>query len=209
MISTKDMLEESPNPGENTGKLHRALPDLDSLVISNNAKLLSIPIEIQLAIISQLTFPAIQSLRVTNRHFMSLIPPLTHSALLEAEKSDLARVRDLYACAVCLRLRSSGSFADQFRMNAFGRDRKGGLQEKRFCIDCGVKSEDSMLKYRWGDTWSLFGVPYVKCRGCLGKKRGVRERRECPMCPNCWDRKNGRVMIQRLSGHPMNCNDQI
>ena len=65
-----------------------------------------------------------------------------------------------------------------FRMNAFGRDRKEGKQEKRFCIDCGVKGKDSMLKYRWGDTWTRFGVPYVKCRGCLGKKRGLRERRD-------------------------------
>ena len=157
----------------------------------SEATLLSLPTEIQLAIVTHLAIPASQSLRSTNRHFRTLIPALSHDLLLEVEKSDLARRRDAYACAVCLCLRRPESFADVFRMNAFGRDRKGGNQEKRFCIDCGLKGSDSLLKYRWGDTWTRFGVPYVKCRECLGKKRGVRERSDCPMCPSCWERKNG------------------
>ena len=185
-------LEASYNVVEIPAPLVQVLPDMNALVISNEPQLLSLPTEIQLAIISYLTVPASQFLRSANRHFMTLIPPLTNISLLEAEKSDLARSNDAYACAVCLRLRRSGNFADTFRTNAFGRDRKDGKQEKRFCIDCGVKGKNSTLKYRWGDTWTRFGIPYVKCRGCLGKKRGLRERRDCPMCPSCWDRKNGR-----------------
>jgi len=186
------VLEELPDLKTDSGHPVHVLPELTDLAISNSPNLLSIPTEIQLAIISHLDFPAIQFLRTSNRHFMTLISALTHSALLEAEKSDLARSNNAYTCALCLRLRRSGSFADSFRMKAFGRDCKDGKQEKRFCIDCGVKGKDSMLKYRWGDTWTRFGVPYVKCRGCLGKKRGVKERMECPVCPSCWDRKNGR-----------------
>jgi hypothetical protein len=138
-----------------------ALQDFKSLKICKGPNVLSIPTEIQLAILSLLDFPAIQFLRAANHHFMTLIPPLSHNNRLEAEKSDLARSIDAYACALCLRLRRSGNFADAFRMDAFGRDRRDGKQEKRFCIDCGVKGKDPMLKYRWGDTWSRFGVPYV------------------------------------------------
>jgi hypothetical protein len=187
------MMEISPAMEETRRPLMEVLPGLNALRVSPVSNLLAIPAEIQLAIISHLVFPEVQFLRCVNHHFMNLIPAPSHSSLLEAEKSDLARSRNAYTCAVCLRLRSPGNFSDAFRMNAFGRDRNvSGTQEKRFCIDCGVKGKDTMLKYRWGDAWTRFGIPYVKCRGCLGKKRGVRERRDCPMCPSCWERKNGR-----------------
>jgi hypothetical protein len=178
--------------GNHTLDSEAQLPSLSILSLSRSRDLLSLPVEIQLAIVSNLEPPATQFLRSTNRHFNTLIPSMTHVCLLEAEKSDLARSLDAYACALCLRLRRPGNFADGFRMNAYGRDRKDGKQEKRFCIDCGVKGKDSSLKYRWGDSWTRFGLPYVKCRVCRLKRRGVRERRDCPMCPACWERQNGK-----------------
>jgi hypothetical protein len=164
------------------------LIDLSGLKLNNDSTLLNLPTEIHLAIISHLEFPETQFLRHSCHAFSTLIPAISSlDDLLTAEKWEGAQTLNLFTCAVCMRLRISGKFADAHRKGPFGRE--GRNREKRFCIDWGMKppaGANSKLRYQWGDMWTRFGMPYVKCKGCRSKKRGVMGRKDCEMCPDCW-----------------------
>jgi len=163
----------------------------------NPPSLVSLPSEIQLSIISHLSLYSIQVLRCTNQHFRGLIASPAITTLLQAEDGRQAVAREAYACAVCLCLRNARYFSDAFRMGVFSKKSSAfwriagvsgaDLREKRFCIECGTANANGVApRYRRGDTWTRFGVPYVKCRECLQVKKGERERRYSPLCPECY-----------------------
>ena len=155
--------------------------------------LLALPTELHHEIISHLTFPGAFHLRQTCTHFRALIPVPDLPALLIAEQSDAARELNIFVCPVCVRLRRSGKFADNFRKGRWGRD--GDKRQLRFCIDCGMRlpeGADPKLRYKKGETWTRFGIVYVRCKACLGAKRGAKERVHCEVCAACWDKGKGR-----------------
>lgn len=164
------------------------LPDFGTLTLKPTTNILSLPLELHATIITHLDAPTAQLLRQTNRYFASLIPPLsTLSALLAAEQCPTAHEANIFACAVCLRLRCAGKFSDAFRKgHRWGRE--GAGREKRFCIDCGMRSKggDPALRYKKGESWTRFGMVYVKCKICFMKKRQVKERAASRVCPGCW-----------------------
>jgi hypothetical protein len=171
-----------------------SLSNLNAFNLSPKATLLSLPTELQHAVIHHLTFSATRFLRQTCRHFSSLIPALyTLEALLQAERSEDARDLAIFACAVCLRLRRRGKFSDSLRKSAWGKD--GWKRETRFCIECGTRppvGADPKLRYKKGDNWTRFGMPYVKCKACGSVRHGVKERKDCEVCPGCWNSGRGR-----------------
>ncbi|MCJ1383333.1 hypothetical protein MMC17_006446 [Xylographa soralifera] len=93
-----------------------SLPSLTRFHLQTPAPILTLPTELHLAIIAYLPFSARQFLRLTSHHFATLFPPFsTHPALLAAEQDPGARDLNIFACAVCLRLRRGGKFADRLR----------------------------------------------------------------------------------------------
>ncbi|OCL11347.1 hypothetical protein AOQ84DRAFT_191929 [Glonium stellatum] len=155
--------------------------------------LLTLPTELQLEIISYLAFPGSFHLGQTCMYFHALIPTPDLPALLIAEQFDGARELNIFVCPVCMRLRGPGKFADNFRKGPWGRD--GNKRQLRFCIECSTRPPegvDPKLRYKKGESWTRFGMVYVKCKACLMVKRGAKERMHCEVCAACWERGKGR-----------------
>lgn len=159
----------------------------------------SMPTELQLLIISHLPVLESQVLRMTNRHFRSLILPATPPAseLIEAQDTAFLKGRNLIYCGSCHHLRKAS-------------DPKMGLRapDSRFCIPCGSKRfsvteeedfdvQEFLRKFRYqpGERWTEGGVEFVKeycvwcryCRAMLGSPDPVEEfekygRRICRKC---------------------------
>ncbi|KAF2028217.1 hypothetical protein EK21DRAFT_70317, partial [Setomelanomma holmii] len=134
-------------------------------------------------------------LRQTCKHFHSIIPSLgtTVSALLVSEQSDAARAENIFTCVVCVRLRRAGEFTDAHRKGLWGRD--GEHRHARFCIRCGTRppsAAEPKFRFKKGDSWTRFGLPYVFCAVCRSVKRGAKERKTCKVCPACWEKGEGR-----------------
>ncbi|KAL2869243.1 F-box domain protein [Aspergillus lucknowensis] len=155
--------------------------------------LLSLPPELHLLIISNLSFPDLTCLKVTCSYFYHLIPPMSHEELLEAECTAFAIDKDLYACRYCLRLRSGGRFAD--RMLRRRRGRRGRHAGRRFCVQCGLKprGDSGEARYGPGAQVVMMGTAYVLCAECrrLGVAGMQRVGAMQPgalshLCEQCW-----------------------
>ncbi|KAL4915873.1 hypothetical protein BDW62DRAFT_203176 [Aspergillus aurantiobrunneus] len=148
-------------------------------------KLTSLPPELHLLVSSYLAFPDYVNLKTTCSYFYKLIPTLTHAQLLDAETTDFAVARDLYACRYCRRLRPAGAFAD--RMLCQGRGRRGRNAKRRFCVNCGLqpRGEDGEARYGRGAMIVIRGRLYGICNECRRFGPGFRAdggRLRCKMC---------------------------
>ncbi|MCJ1243739.1 hypothetical protein MMC30_000936 [Trapelia coarctata] len=123
--------------------------------------LLSLPPELQHLIIASLPFTATILLRQTCRLYFHLLPPLDSlPALLAAEATQGAADLNLWACALCLRLRRGGRFADRMRRGEWGRE--VGMRRGRFCVECGVRGRDGDggVGFNRGEGWTVYGVVF-------------------------------------------------
>jgi hypothetical protein len=168
------------------------LPLLQSLKLSS-VTILSLPQELHLEISSYLTPLTTQFLRQSCRYFYNLLPPLPKHSDLQATLPELLvferlphiRSLSLFACSVCLRLRRVGQFADHLRKGRYDFD--GNKREERFCIDCGMKKKVRGRRFEKGESWKRFGLAYVWCKTCRGKKRGAKGKGlEAGVCEQCW-----------------------
>jgi hypothetical protein len=103
--------------------------------------LLRIPTELHLEITSHLDDQkskddgfSLLRLRLTNRLFYTLIPASTHAMLLRLESSRFAKVRKLFACRFCVRLRCRRDFVHEvvIRYSTL-QNRPHPLRKRRFC----------------------------------------------------------------------------
>lgn len=126
--------------------------------------ILSLPPEIHLTITEKLAFPENLKLKVTNCYFYNLIPHPTHKELLEAESSQYACDRNLFACMDCVRLLPASKFADNMRK---AKKRKGGAKSHgRFCIECGLNPKAGTTRYTRGSLIVNLGNVQVICVSC-------------------------------------------
>lgn len=147
--------------------------------------LVELPTEIHLLIIRDLFFRDKISLQMTCTYFHGIIPPLNLGDLLEAETSDYAMRKDLYACRYCLRLLPAYEFAD--KMLRRRRSKHGPDAHKRFCVGCGLKPRDGDARYGPGARITVQGTTHIICRLCREFHRNVSHRaRFTCICEHCW-----------------------
>lgn len=148
-------------------------------------KLMTLPGEIQNAIINLLDDFDKLVFRMTNRHFREIIP-VSVDNLLAAEQASLSRGIDLYGCYDCLCLRRAAQFSDNMRKGKRGK--QGSRPSSRFCIDCGLNPRSETIRYTPGSVIIVGGKRFVRCRcerygivpeDSLSKNRWV--------CNRCWE----------------------
>jgi hypothetical protein len=119
--------------------------------------LLVLPGEIQNAIITGLDIRGLYTLRLTNRYFYSLIPPMPSERLIEIEKEFMP---DRYlACTECKRLRPVTKFIP------------GTLNLLKRCItssECVHRCEECVRQHlnELDPRWMEYNVPIVWCAKC-------------------------------------------
>lgn len=131
-------------------------------------KITALPIELQLEVVSHLTFLEKQLLRSTNHHFQTLIPEPTKEDFHEAQDTADVNIRRLLYCNGCSRFLRRDRFSTKMqRTNAKGP--KGG-KYSRFCVQCGCRPQngtaEDLFKYHRAHRWEHHGVAYVKCSQC-------------------------------------------
>ncbi|KAL4786322.1 hypothetical protein BJX76DRAFT_321545 [Aspergillus varians] len=155
-----------------------------SMKMASFFKLMSLPPELHIQLTTQLEFPDSISLKTTCAYFYHLIPALNHTELLNAETTEFAVSKDLYACRYCRRLRPGRYFAD--RMLCRGRGRRGRDARKRFCVECGLAPRGESGEARYGRGAQLFmqGVYHVICCDCGNFELGIPgwKRVRCARC---------------------------
>lgn len=162
-----------------------SLLSLHLTMAASKSPLMELPTEIHLLIIRDLFFRDRISLRMTCIYFHEIIPPLNLEDLLEAETSDYAMMKDLYACRYCLRLLPTYEFAD--KMLRRRRSKHGPDAYKRFCVECGLEPRNGAARYGPGARITVQGAAHIICRLCREFHPDVsyRARFTC-ICEHCW-----------------------
>ncbi|KAF2663457.1 hypothetical protein BT63DRAFT_430303 [Microthyrium microscopicum] len=127
----------------------------------------ALPAELQLEVISYLTFKDTVNLRMTGRKYRYFIPAPSHEQLLAAENSEWAIKKNLFTCCHCLQLRPSTKFADKMISGKRARGYKGA--PIRFCIECGLTvpwKTSGARGYSRGNKIRILGKPYQVCKNC-------------------------------------------
>lgn len=148
--------------------------------------LLALPPELLILIADFLPVADLLQLPLTCSYLYHLLPHPTHRQLLDAETSDWARHRQLFACRYCLRLRHAAFFAD--RMLCRRRMPAGRDSCKRFCIECGLMPREGTARYGPGAQVFFQDHFYVFCLSCHRFLPGARDRygRTTLECISCW-----------------------
>lgn len=164
---------------------HTGPPALGLVNSSKPVPMMKLPVELHMAIIDNLTFPDNITLQMTSRYFWKTIKPLSHIELLQAETSYHSRVRDLFACQKCLRLRYGTEYAD--KMTKGKRSAGGHGAGIRFCIDCGINPKYGQPCYCRGSHIVVEGQICVRCIEC-DRVRVSLNGTITNQCRVCWDR---------------------
>lgn len=144
-------------------------------------------------IAKRLSFPENINLKVTNRYFYNLVKQPSHQDLLEAELSQYALRRQLFACMDCVRLLPAAKFADTMRTK---KKRKGGQKShRRFCVQCGMNPKPMTGRYSPGSRIVIHGNVQVMCIRCRKLKKGVADGM-VNHCEDCWNRVEDRQTDQ-------------
>ncbi|KAJ5671321.1 hypothetical protein N7507_000448 [Penicillium longicatenatum] len=148
--------------------------------------LLNLPPELLILITEILPIYDVLKLRLTCAYLFDQIPRASHTQLLQAETTEWARHKGIYACRYCLRLRPAREFAD--RMLRRRRSRSGADSDKRFCIECGLKPREGMARYGPGAQIAIQGRVFVICLSCRHFRLGAYDRygRSTLECASCW-----------------------
>lgn len=148
--------------------------------------LLNLPPELLILIAEFLPIHDVLNLRFTCAYLYDQIPRPSHTQLLQAESTEWARHKDIYTCRYCLRLRPAREFAD--RMLRRRRSRSGADSDKRFCIECGLKSREGTARYGPGAQVAIQGRVFVICLSCRRFRVGAYDRygRCTSECLSCW-----------------------
>lgn len=157
---------------------------------------LTLPPELHVLIVEYLPICDVLQLRLTCGYLYDLIPPPSLDQLLLAESTDWARLRDVYTCRYCLRLRPACKFAD--RMLRRRRGRSGRDCAKRFCIECGLRPREGTARYGPGAQITVQGAFFVLCISCQRFQPGARDRlgRNTLECVSCWQERDLRATDQ-------------
>jgi len=167
--------------------------------------LLTLPGEIQNAIICYLGPLGSQLLRGTCRYFRRIIPALSSYELLLAESDKHAVERNAYFCSYCVSLRHGRHFA--YRMKTRNRRRGEDGARNRFCIDCGLQPPRGLYGYTAGAVVRMEKGVFVKCRSCGGFKHqeSPREslyRKVCNVfCRECWMSSREAESMRSIEDH--------
>jgi len=128
------------------------------------SRLLALPVELQNGIIGVLDGQSKLALKITNRHFASIVQSPSHQELLATEQTSWAIRRRLYICMDCCRLRPSLKFADAMTKGPKGLN--GKEPHKRFCVHCGLNPKPRTTRYSPGAEITVGGIRHVLCKDC-------------------------------------------
>jgi hypothetical protein len=123
--------------------------------------------ELQLEVISHLSFQETAYLRMTSFRYRELIPKPSLTELLAVENSDWAVRKDIFACCHCLRLRKSIKFSETMIIKKRTRGRSRAAF--RFCVECGLTARwknPGARGYSRGAKIHILGEEYQVCRNC-------------------------------------------
>jgi hypothetical protein len=151
---------------------------------SNKPPLLAtLPEELCLNIIEKLDMRSIISLSQTSRQFNRLSDPTDESKrsllrefLLEAQT--FPRWKDGFACFTCAKVLPRSRFANAQTKHKRGRN--GTDQERRFCVQCGMKNG----AHSPGNMVVQGDVIRMVCRQCE-RLKGGRFCERCAICTDC------------------------
>lgn len=155
--------------------------------------LIKLPRDLQMEIADHLTCLQRIKLKMTSRHFYSLLKPLNHEELLDAECQLFVNRRFsapmFMACVECLRLRPLGCFA-----------RSGKYQD--WCLDCEVASKQRSYRYQRGvriRTRCTHGDK-ILCVGC-GKIGDWVYRYQSQKCRTCFETDDAPLVSAMAQKH--------
>ena len=151
--------------------------------IDEGASLLNLTGELQDLIITNLHPPAAIALRQTNRHFNACVHRPSRSDVIEYLQGEesLPIHWDDYACYTCLRLKPRSCFAIVQTRSPRGKGARGA--EKRFCLDCGLKTHKLLPGQTLKIGSGLSSGMIVYCGGCETLKG--RFCTKCRWCDGC------------------------
>ena len=147
--------------------------------------LTTLPVELQLAITSHLSYPSLQSLKCVSRHLHQLIAPAALSSAKFACKKILAQyeyygphilnpnldMSNSLRCYECLRMKPSTAY--KYRGNVMDIKQGSSLAIRRRCQDC-----DEILEHHGGECQDL-----VMCWYC--EEFGICSPEEDDTCVEC------------------------
>ena len=136
--------------------------------------LMTLPTELHEIIIGYLDFPSTAYLKCANHYFNDLVKDIDY---FEAEKSDYAKLNDLWACKECNSLLPSYLFSDKSKRE--NRSKTGSKASKRFCVLCGVAKN----YYAPGNQIFHNGTLFLICKACLCFKEG--QEKSSGLCKAC------------------------
>lgn len=136
----------------------------------------SLPTELQLQIISHLSFFDKHSLSLISPHFRNLIPPPTYEELLAYEQSTVTsetcceneychrlknwRQGDWATWPVCKQLRPRTKFG------TYGEEIWSRTTYLYLCLECGTRPLPGEFRYKKGDIWQAGELEMIRCPVC-------------------------------------------
>jgi len=173
---------------------------------SSPASFLTVPGEIQNAIVANLGPLELLLLCGTCRYFRRIIPAPGVADLLLAESDEFAAECDVYTCNFCVSLRHARHFS--YPMMRRKRRRGEDRARFRFCIDCGLNPPPGRFGYGLGTIVRTDKDILVICVDCRHLKPPSHKtsHRDSVVCKDCWEsrevlqRKN--LMEAQIGGHP-------
>lgn len=145
-----------------------------------SASLIGLPLKLQVNIIHSLPrFPDNMRLRMVNRHFNTLIPPLDTEELFKASGSSFVTARHppaLLSCTSCQTLRPAYNFDETQRKS------RAQLRSKRECIDCQITSG----VFELGDVMVWQHEARIFCDHCVEFPESDL-RKFFGVCKRCWE----------------------
>ncbi|KAL5364282.1 hypothetical protein BJX96DRAFT_157081 [Aspergillus floccosus] len=152
-------------------------------------RLLDLPTEIHLQIISYLGYPSCLALSQTSSFFRSMIAvgkPLTSEQKLSflCTAENWTRYKGRFSCSRCLKLRLRAAFADK---QVKAKRAKGHAEsDRRFCLDCGIKKRI----YQPGQMIDINGITHFVCGLCRQMCGSGLYCTFCGSCQRCLERRS-------------------
>lgn len=157
------------------------------------ASLTSLPTELLLSIVNDLTYQDLQALRTTSHFFAAVLPPASKSQLLQARAQAKLAGHTLIACAGCFRLIPHVRFSTKMLIRRRKRTSVQALnstpgssaasepsshsvispqsssshQYEMFCNKCGCRPLPGTYRYQRGEVWDIEkGLWFLRCKKC-------------------------------------------
>ena len=156
-----------------------AFTSITNASTSQPKQLLDLPTHLQVEVARHLQIQEKMALRLTNRHFSTVVPSISLNDLLTAEVKGNYLGEARLACSYCVRLRNKGAFDDDMKSRDYTRG--GRKSNSRFCMECGMSPPAGKQGYVHGAAVHSHGSKDYFCSVC----KTLQSCRTELMCMNC------------------------